>query len=183
MYPWSNYLIINEWTVFRHVFQIRKHITKTCFEKESYGLKLLAFLVTFMKIFSFWIHLSVFSCRTHPVLNLNKEHKYMLEKQLKDEQMLMKLIFRLMQLFRLYLISTEVSPSVPLPRLIWSASSSIFNHWNLSDLRAKMKFSWKYCCTSAFPLKCRNAEHTRPSQAPCLHVNEKETSEGNINFI
>lgn len=143
----------------------------------------ISFSCNSVKTFSFWIHLSVFSCRTHLVFNLNKEHKYILEKQLWDEHILMKHIWRLLQLFRFYLIPTEVSPSVPLPRLIWSASLSIFNHWNLTDLRAKMKFSQKYCSTSAFALTSANAEHTSPTHGPCLQVNEKETSGRNINFI
>lgn len=46
-----------------------------------------------------------------------------------------------------------------------------------------MKFRKKYCCISAFPLKYRNAEHTSLTQVPCLHVNERGTYEGNINFI
>lgn len=80
----------------------------------------------------------------------------------------------MMQLFELYLISAEVSQSFLLPRLILSASLSIFNHWNISDLRTKAKFSQKFCYTSAFSLKFRNAEYTNAIHEPCLLFKEKK---------
>jgi hypothetical protein len=63
---------------------------------------------------------------------------------------------------------------MPLPRLIQNASLGIFNHGNLNDLTAKTKFSKEFCCTSAFPLMFRNAEHTNVTHEPCLNINQKK---------